>query len=139
MCLREKDQRERRYTLQILNTLQTQIAFSLCSASKMVTLKMYSQRRVFSSKGKYSCGWTDCCLLAQLDCASPECNFLPTGLKKKLCLTITYKMKILHIKMKLLVICTQMCVIGNTAYPAAVALSLYVCVCVKCNLIQVKA
>ena len=40
---------------------------------------------LFSGKGKYSCQLTDCRLLAQFYCASPERNFLSSSLIKTVC------------------------------------------------------
>ena len=99
--------------------------FPLHSQQSSHILKMYCWCRthlhtLFSGEGKYSCQLSDCRLLAQHDCTSPEhrhyitvgflirVQFLPIGLKKN-CITMTCEVKILCIKIKF----TQMCVICN--------------------------
>ena len=100
--------------------------FPLHSQQSSHILKMYCWCRthlhtLFSGEGKYSCQLSDCRLLAQHDCTSPEhrhyitvgflirVQFLPIGLKKN-CITMPCELKILCIKIKF----TQMCVICNT-------------------------
>ena len=72
---------------------------------------------LFSGKGKYSCLLTDCCMLAQLDCALPEYNFLSTGLKTT---TAGHNdaqgENVVHQSQILRIVYAQMCVIGNTGF-----------------------
>ena len=72
---------------------------------------------LFSGKGKCSCQLTDCCLLAQLDCTSPECNFLSTGFKKTVYNDNIRSHLFLHQNKILCIIkYAQMCVIRKTGY-----------------------
>ena len=91
-------------------------SFSQQSSDILKTCSRYPvcMHTLFSGKGKYSCRLTDCRLLAQLDRASPEPNFLSSGLRKTVCHDDVWSENFIHQNPVLCGIYTQMCVVWNT-------------------------
>ena len=91
-----------------------------CDILKMCCLRRTHMHTLFSGKGKYSCYLTDCHLVTQLDCASPERNFLSSSLRKT-----DVQGEIFVCQNQILcVIYAQMCVVGST-----LCVFVHVCVC----------
>ena len=93
--------------------------FPFYSQQSSNILKTCCQRRVhmhifFPGKRKYFCYMTDCHLQVQLDCASPECNFLPSGLRKTECHDDVQGENFVPQNQILGVIYAQMCIIRTT-------------------------